>query len=221
MKLELPRYWKKYISTYVKTHRYKKLCEFITHEYEHYTIFPQKNDIFEALELVDPDTVSVVILGQDPYHQPDQAHGLSFSVPENEPLPPSLKNIYKEIESDFAIKKDFTNGNLRNWANQGVLLLNSVLTVRANEPGSHARQGWEEFTDTIIKNISDKHDNIVFILWGNYAKKKGSIIDRSKHLVLESSHPSPLGAYRGFIGCRHFSRANRYLRKHNKKEIQW
>jgi len=160
-------------------------------------------------------------LGQDPYYGPDQAHGLAFSVPENIPLPPSLKNIYKEIEADIKIKKDFTHGNLEPWAKQGVLLLNSILSVESGKPSSHRNIGWEDFTDHVIQKISDEHENIVFMLWGNYAQSKKKLIDEKRHLVLETSHPSPLSAYKGFLGCKHFSQCNDYLKKNKKKEVFW
>lgn len=221
MRVTINQSWDKTLKPYFKTREWEKLNDFITKEYNENVIYPTQKDIFNAFTCTPFDKISVVIVGQDPYHNPNQAHGLSFSVPDEFTLPPSLKNIYREIESDLNIKKDFSNGNLISWAHQGVLLLNSVLTVEENKPGSHANMGWEEFTDYIIKKIVDERESVVFLLWGNYAKKKGSIIDRRKHLVLESSHPSPLGAYRGFIGCKHFSKANHYLKENNKKEINW
>lgn len=221
MKHIIPHSWQNILSDYTKTASFKKCIEFVKKEYTLRSIFPAQKDLFNALEYASFDDVSVVILGQDPYHQPGQAHGLSFSVPENTALPPSLKNIYKEIESDVGIKKDFKNGNLIPWAHQGVLLLNSVLTVIEDNPASHANQGWEEFTDTIIEKISQEKESVVFLLWGNYAQRKGSFIDRSKHLVLETSHPSPLGSYRGFVGCKHFSKTNEYLKSKGKNEIHW
>lgn len=221
MKVHINESWNVVLKQYLKTDEFKKLWDFVQKEYRSKVIFPEQKNIFKALLTTSPDKVSVVIIGQDPYHQAAQAHGLSFSVPNGIPIPPSLKNIYKEIESDIEINKDFSNGNLESWADQGLLLLNSVLTVEKNNPGSHANIGWEKFTDYVIQKISEEQENIVFLLWGNYAKKKGSIIDRTKHLVLESSHPSPLGAYRGFIGCKHFSKTNEYLKENNRKEIIW
>lgn len=221
MKVIINKGWYKPLESYFQTKKWQVLANFINHEYINKTIYPDKKYIFAAFEKTAFDDISVVIIGQDPYHGIGQAQGLSFSVSDEIPLPPSLKNIYKEIESDTGTNKDFQNGNLESWADQGVLLLNSVLTVEADNPGSHANKGWEEFTDYVIRQISDTHENIVFLLWGNYAQKKGTIIDRSQHLVLESSHPSPLGAYRGFIGCKHFSRTNKYLRENGKKEINW
>ena len=164
--------------------------------------------------------VKVVIIGQDPYHGEGQANGLCFAVSENVSIPPSLRNIYKEIKSDLDTDC-LPTGDLSRWARQGVLLLNTTLTVRANTPGSHQGKGWEEFTDEVIKKLSDEKEHIVFILWGNYAKKKGKIIDRKKHLVLESAHPSPFSAHSGFFGCKHFSKTNTYLKKWGKVKIEW
>jgi uracil-DNA glycosylase len=221
MKPYIKENWNKVLQAYFETMEFAKLWDFIKNEYQHTNIYPLEKDIFKSFNLTPLEKISIVIIGQDPYHQPHQAHGLSFSVPHGITIPPSLKNIFKEIESDTGIKKDFTDGNLESWSHQGILLLNSVLTVQENKPSSHANIGWEEFTNFVIKQISDQKEHVIFFLWGNYAQKKGSLIDRSRHLVLETSHPSPLGAYRGFIGCRHFSRANEYLKKHNKSEINW
>jgi uracil-DNA glycosylase len=221
MKVLIEQSWNKILKHYLETKQFKKLWDFIVNQYKNKTIYPHQKDLFHAFKLTPFDKVSVVILGQDPYHGPDQANGLSFSVPEKITPPPSLKNIYREIESDIRTLKDFTNGSLQPWAKQGVLLLNSVLTVEEDNPGSHAGYGWEEFTDYIIQKVSNERNHVVFLLWGNYAKKKGSIINRSKHLVLESSHPSPLGAYRGFKGSKHFSQTNNYLEKNNKEKINW
>ncbi|CUB05265.1 uracil-DNA glycosylase [Marinomonas fungiae] len=183
-------------------------------------IFPHSNDCFNALNETRFDNVKVVILGQDPYHGPNQAHGLSFSVKPGVKTPPSLVNIYKELESDLGIPMA-GHGYLINWARQGVLLLNSVLTVEASKAGSHQNKGWETFTDQIIQLINEHHQGVVFMLWGSYAQKKGRHIDRSKHCVLESVHPSPLSAYRGFLGCGHFSKANQYLESIGKAPIDW
>ena len=183
-------------------------------------IYPENGNVFAALNLTPYKNVRVVILGQDPYHGENQAHGLSFSVPKSERIPPSLRNIYKELEEDLGVKAP-THGNLETWAKQGVLLLNSVLTVRAHEAASHQGKGWEKFTDEIIRELNHKNEPIVFMLWGSYAQKKGAFIDRNKHLVLESAHPSPLSAYRGFFGCGHFSKANDFLKKNNLQEIRW
>lgn len=182
-------------------------------------IYPSGSAIFKAFELCPLDKVKVVILGQDPYHGYGQAMGLSFSVPDNVPAPPSLKNIFKEIESDLGVTMS-GKPNLESWANQGVLLLNAVLTVRASEPASHSAIGWQEFTDAVIRTISDRCEGVVFLLWGNYARSKAPLIDRNKHSVLEAAHPSPL-ARGAFFGCRHFSRTNAILEAEGKKPIDW
>lgn len=199
---------------------FKKLTKFIKQEYSSTKIYPEGKNIFRAFELCPFDQVKVVILGQDPYHGPQQANGLSFSVNEGIPLPPSLQNIYKEIEQDTGAKMPKT-GNLDNWARQGILLLNATLTVRANQAGSHQKQGWEEFTDAVIQAISDKKTHIVFLLWGKYAQQKGEIIDAAKHKVLKSAHPSPFSAYYGFFGNKHFSQTNKYLEEYKEKPIEW
>jgi len=183
-------------------------------------IYPKGAEIFNALNTTPFDKVKVVILGQDPYHGPNQAHGLSFSVRKGVRLPPSLVNIYKEIENEYGIKMPRT-GDLTGWAKQGVLLLNATLTVQQATAGSHQRKGWEEFTDAVIRAINDNNEHVVFMLWGSYAQKKGSFIDRKKHLVLEAPHPSPLSAHRGFLGCGHFKKANDYLEKQDRQPIQW
>jgi uracil-DNA glycosylase len=201
--------------------RFIKLADFIRIEYQTKKIFPIPADIFKAFWLTPFSQVKVVILGQDPYHGDDQAHGLCFSVPNGVSLPPSLQNIYKEIESDLGIKKDFLSGNLESWARQGVFLLNAILTVVAHTPTSHRNKGWEDFTDAVIKKISDERENIVFMLWGSYARSKKNLIDETRHLILESPHPSPFSVHSGFFGCKHFSKCNKYLASHNKKEIIW
>ena len=183
------------------------------------TVYPPGPQIFRAFELTPLNQVKVVILGQDPYHGPGQAMGLSFSVPDDIPAPPSLKNIFKEIESDLGIKMS-GKPDLESWARQGVLLLNAVLTVRRSEPASHSGIGWQEFTDAVIKTISDRCEGVVFLLWGNYARSKAQLIDRSRHHVLEAAHPSPL-ARGAFFGCRHFSRTNELLRSEGKMAIDW
>ncbi|MCL4129418.1 UNVERIFIED_CONTAM: hypothetical protein GTU68_052714 [Idotea baltica] len=185
-----------------------------------HVIYPDGDNIFSAFNTTPLDKVSVVILGQDPYHGPNQAHGLSFSVPIGEPIPPSLINIYKELKSDLNCQTP-NHGNLTAWAEQGVLLLNSVLTVEHKKAASHQGKGWEEFTDQVVRILNEKKDHLVFLLWGAYAQRKGRVIDRSKHLVLEGPHPSPLSAYRGFFGCRHFSQANQYLQDHGRTTIDW
>ena len=182
-------------------------------------IYPHPIDIFRSLELTTFDNVKVVILGQDPYHGQNQAHGLAFSVQENVPKPPSLKNIFKEISEDLKIEKR-SSGDLTNWAKQGVLLLNTCLTVSPGRPGSHSHLGWQEFTDSVIKAVDTK-DRVVFILWGSYARKKKELLSNNKNLILEAPHPSPLSAHRGFFGCKHFSKTNQFLHKHEIKDIDW
>lgn len=183
-------------------------------------IYPKQDDIFNALNTTPFDKVRVVILGQDPYHGEGQAHGLSFSVPDGVKPPPSLMNIYKELAKEYNAPIPKT-GNLTHWAKQGVLLLNATLTVEHSLAGSHQNKGWEQFTDTIIRIINEQHTHIVFMLWGSYAQKKGAFIDRAKHLILESPHPSPLSAHRGFLGCGHFKATNTYLEKNNLSPISW
>jgi uracil-DNA glycosylase len=183
-------------------------------------IYPPSQQIFNALDSTPFDQVKVVILGQDPYHGPGQAHGLCFSVPDGVAIPPSLINIYQEIEQDIG-QRPRASGNLQHWAGQGVLLLNAVLTVEQSRAGSHQGKGWEKFTDRVVSELNDGRSNLVFMLWGSYAMKKGAMIDRSRHLVLTAPHPSPLSAHRGFFGCRHFSKANRYLREHGQEPIRW
>jgi uracil-DNA glycosylase len=183
------------------------------------TIYPAKEHVFEAFNLCAWEEVKVVILGQDPYHNPGQANGLSFSVPEGMKIPPSLVNIFKEIKTDLRIQND--QGNLSAWAAQGVLLLNAILTVNENEPASHRKAGWEAFTDEVIQKLSREKCHLVFMLWGNFAQSKAKLIDGNKHLILEAAHPSPLSAYRGFFGCKHFSKANAYLKVHGLAEIEW
>lgn len=213
--------WKEKLKDFFETETFNTLSSFIKDEYLSKKVFPTPRNLFKAFSLTPFPKVKVVILGQDPYHGDGQANGLSFSVPEGVPVPPSLKNIYKEVESDLGIKKDFSNGDLEQWASQGVLLLNAVLTVVASTPASHKGKGWEEFTDTVIKKISDEGEHVVFMLWGNFARGKRGLIDTAKHLVLEAPHPSPFSVHSGFFGCKHFSRCNEYLRKHEKEEIVW
>ncbi|HYD17178.1 MAG TPA: uracil-DNA glycosylase [Patescibacteria group bacterium] len=183
-------------------------------------IYPAAENIFTALRATPFGQVKVVILGQDPYHGPDQAHGLSFSVRPGIKLPPSLRNIYKELEACYGIKMPLS-GDLTGWAKQGVLLLNATLTVQAENAGSHQGRGWEQFTDAIIRALNERSEHIVFMLWGSYAQKKGAFIDRDRHLVLEAPHPSPLSAHRGFLGCGHFKKANDYLAQHGRAGIDW
>lgn len=213
--------WRDALCDYFETDSFKQLSAFVKKEYLTKKVFPKPKDIFKAFALTPFSKVKVVILGQDPYHGEGQAHGLSFSVPNGVPLPPSLQNIYKEIESDVRISKDFNNGNLESWATQGVLLLNAVLSVVAKMPASHGKRGWEAFTDTVIQTLSDRREHIVFMLWGNFARSKKSLIDTKKHLVLEAPHPSPYSANSGFFGCKHFSKCNAYLKEHGIQEIDW
>jgi uracil-DNA glycosylase len=217
---EIPVAWKKKLGKELDQ-TLKKLQDFLKNEYSSgKTIFPPPNETFRALKLTALEQVKVVILGQDPYHGPGQAHGLSFSVPEGERFPPSLRNIYKELASDIGVPVP-SSGNLSSWANQGVLLLNAVLTVESGLAGSHAGKGWEEFTDAIIKVVSENREGVVFILWGNYALKKKLLINTEKHHVITSVHPSPLSASRGFFGSRPFSKANAYLEKIGQTPIDW
>ena len=199
----------------------QSLSEFLQQEIaQGKTIYPAQENWFHALEATPLDQVKVVIIGQDPYHQAGQAHGLSFSVPPGIKVPPSLVNIYKELQSDLDIVPA-KHGYLESWAQQGVLLLNAVLTVEDSQAAAHQKKGWEQFTDRIIATVNERCENVVFLLWGSYAQKKGAVIDPVKHLVLESAHPSPLAAYRGFFGCKHFSQANEYLVLNGKKPIDW
>ena len=220
-KVNIEPEWAEVLSEFFKTEQFKQLADFVRGEYLNNKIFPKPENIFKAFWLTPFSKVKVVILGQDPYHGYGQAHGLCFSVPKNMPIPPSLKNIYKEIENDLGIKKDFKSGNLEAWAGQGVFLLNAILTVVAHNPASHQNKGWEKFTDTVIKTISDKREHVVFILWGNYARSKKNLIDGRKHLILEAPHPSPLSAYSGFFGCRHFSKSNDYSAAGGQEKIAW
>ncbi len=213
--------WGKVLKPYFQTSEWKKLVDFVREEYLNKKVYPHPKDVFNAFNSTPFDKVKVVIIGQDPYHNPGEAHGLCFSVQPGIKVPPSLQNIYKELESDLNIKKDFTKGNLIDWAKQGVFLINAVLTVRHNQAGSHANKGWEKFTDEVIKQLSNQKENLVFLLWGNYAKQKGVLIDRAKHLVLETTHPSPFSAQYGFLGCKHFSKTNAYLEKNKLSKIKW
>ena len=212
--------WDDILADEFKKEYYLKLREFLKYEYSHFTVYPDMHDIFNSLKYTPYENVKAVIIGQDPYHGPGQAHGLCFSVNDGVPFPPSLQNIFKEIHDDLGTPIPAT-GNLTRWAEQGVLMLNATLTVRAHQAGSHQRKGWEEFTDAAIRALAEKREHLVFILWGSYAQKKGAFIDRNKHLVLTSVHPSPLSAYNGFFGNRHFSRANEYLIQHGEIPIVW
>ena len=199
---------------------YLQLREFLKAEYNGFTIYPDMYDIFNALKFTPYSKVKAVILGQDPYHEPGQAHGLCFSVMPGTKFPPSLMNIFQELQSDLGVPVPPT-GNLEGWARQGVLLLNATLTVRAHQAGSHQRHGWETFTDAAISRLSEKRSGIVFLLWGSYAQAKVQLIDASKHYILTAPHPSPLSAYRGFFGCRHFSQTNQILVQNGQEPIHW
>ena len=220
MNVRIEESWKQKLTPEFEKDYFIKLTEFVRAEYASKTIYPPAKLIFNAFDHCPFDDVKVVIIGQDPYHGPGQAHGLCFSVAEGIPNPPSLQNIFKEIMSDLG-KPMPANGDLTRWARQGVLLLNATLTVQAHQAGSHQRKGWEEFTDAAIRLLAEEREHLVFILWGAYAQKKGAFIDRSKHLVLASAHPSPLSAYNGFFGNKHFSRTNEYLKAHGITEIEW
>jgi uracil-DNA glycosylase len=220
MDVRIESSWKSRFREDFEKEYFVRLTEFVKKEYKTGTIFPPGSLIFNAFNRCPFDLIKVVIIGQDPYHGPGQAHGLCFSVRDGVELPPSLINIFKEIESDMGYKPH-ASGNLERWASQGVLLLNATLTVRAYQAGSHQRKGWEEFTNSVIRVISNEKKNLVFFLWGSYAQKKGETIDRSRHLVLESVHPSPLSAERGFFGNKHFSRCNNYLKENGIVPIDW
>jgi len=220
MDVRIESSWKSRFREEFEKEYFVGLTEFVKEEYRTRTIFPPGALIFNAFNLCPFDRIKVVIIGQDPYHGPGQAHGLCFSVRDGVELPPSLINIFKEIESDLGYRPN-PSGNLERWASQGVLLLNATLTVRAHQAGSHQRKGWEEFTDSVIRVVNTEKENLVFLLWGSYAQKKGESIDRSRHLVLESVHPSPLSAARGFFGNKHFSRCNDYLKEKGIEPIDW
>ena len=220
MNVKIAPSWKDRLSGEFSKPQFLSLVEFLKSEYKNHTVYPPGPEIFRAFDLTDFDEVKVVILGQDPYHGPGQANGLAFSVREGITKPPSLINIFKEIKTEYEQEVP-SSGNLERWAKQGVLLLNSTLTVRARQAGSHQKKGWEEFTDAVIRKVSEEKEHVVFMLWGAYAQKKGAVIDESKHLVLKSAHPSPFAADRGFFGNDHFKQANAYLREHGKPEIEW
>ena len=220
MDVRIESSWKAKLSDEFNKEYFRRLSEFVRNEYSTKTIYPPGALIFNAFNLCPFNNLKAVIIGQDPYHGPGQAHGLCFSVTDGVDFPPSLINIFKEIQSDIGIRRP-GSGNLERWARQGVLLLNATLTVRAHMAGSHQRKGWEEFTDSVISIINRDKNNIVFFLWGAYAQKKGVSIDRSRHLILESVHPSPLSASRGFFGNKHFSRCNNYLKEHAIEAINW
>lgn len=218
---EIEAGWMAQIGDVFDTPDMKNLAAFLHNEEDSgHVVYPAKGDMFNALNMTPFESVRVVVIGQDPYHGPDQAHGLAFSVREGVPVPPSLKNIYKELDLEYGAGVP-QSGDLTHWARQGVLLLNATLTVRQGQAGSHQKKGWEHFTDSIIAAVNEHHAHIVFMLWGAYAQKKGSFIDRDKHQVLEAPHPSPLSAHRGFLGCGHFRQANEYLLSHGRGAIGW
>lgn len=220
MDVKIAPTWKEQLKGEFNKPYFLNLAEFIRSEYKNHTVYPPGKEIFRAFDACDFDHVKVVILGQDPYHGPGQANGLAFSVRDGVRMPPSLLNIFKEIQNELG-KEIPPTGNLERWAEQGVLLLNATLTVQARNAGSHQRKGWEEFTDAVIRKISENKSGVVFMLWGAYAQKKGEIIDASKHLVLKSAHPSPYSAERGFFGNGHFIKANEYLKGQGKEPIEW
>lgn len=220
MQLNISDSWKNILQTEFDKPYFKNLTDFIDSQYKNHTCFPNKEEIFAAFNYCSFNDLKVVIIGQDPYHGKKQANGLCFSVHEDVTHPPSLKNIFKEIETDLETTYP-VSGDLSRWATQGVLLLNATLTVREGEAGSHQQKGWEIFTDTVIKKISEKKEDVVFLLWGKFAEKKGSIIDVKKHTIFKAPHPSPLGAWRGWFGSKHFSKTNTFLKDKGKEIIQW
>ena len=220
MKVQIDPSWQQHLNEEFSMPYFEELVDFVRDEYKSKEIFPPGDQIFNAFNRCKYQDVKVVILGQDPYHGKGQANGLCFSVAEDVKTPPSLVNIYKEIKEDLG-KEIPESGNLERWADQGVLLLNATLTVQAHNAGSHQKKGWEEFTDAVVKLLSENRENIVFMLWGAYAQKKGAIIDNEKHYVLKSPHPSPFSARTGFFGCKHFSKANKFLIMNDIKPIDW
>ena len=220
MNVRIDESWRQVLQPEFDKPYFELLTNFVRHAYATRQCFPPAGQIFRAFDLCPFDKVRVVIIGQDPYHDYNQAHGLCFSVQEGVPAPPSLLNIYKELQRDLA-KPIPNSGDLTHWAEQGVLLLNATLAVEAHKAGSHQGKGWEELTDAAIQALNNQRSNIVFMLWGSYAQRKGQFIDRKRHLVLTAVHPSPLSAYRGFIGCGHFSKANDYLLQHGLSPINW
>ena len=220
MEVKIASDWKALLKEEFEKSYFEQLTQFVKEEYASHRIYPRGSNIFRAFDKCPLDRLKVVIIGQDPYHGPNQAHGLCFSVAEGVPHPPSLQNIFKEVASDIGTPIP-ESGNLDRWAEQGVLLLNAVLTVREHEAASHAGRGWEQFTDAVVRAINAHKEGIVYLLWGSYAQKKGSIADPARNCILKAVHPSPLSVYRGFFGCRHFSRANEYLVAQGKTPIQW
>ncbi|MCV9386045.1 uracil-DNA glycosylase [Reichenbachiella ulvae] len=220
MNVKIHQSWKSRLVDEFEKPYFQSLVDFVKSEYQNHKVYPKAGDIFKAFDYSHFDETRVVIIGQDPYHGEGQAHGLCFSVNEEVKSPPSLQNIFKEIKEDLGLSIP-PNGNLERWAKQGVLLLNATLTVRAHTAGSHQNKGWEDFTDSVIKILSSEKENLVFLLWGAYAQKKGAVIDKTKHLVLESAHPSPFAAHRGFFGNRHFSKTNKFLKQKGLPPIEW
>ncbi|SEA40605.1 Uracil-DNA glycosylase [Porphyromonadaceae bacterium NLAE-zl-C104] len=220
MDVKIEESWKEHLQQEFEKPYFRTLTDFVRKEYAARTVYPPAKLIFNAFDSCPFNKVKVVIVGQDPYHEPGQAHGLCFSVNDGVQIPPSLVNIYKEIEDDLGIPAP-RSGDLTRWAKQGVLLLNATLTVQAHHAGSHQGKGWEEFTDAAIKRLAEERDHLVFILWGAYAQRKGASIDANRHLILKSPHPSPLSAHRGFFGNKHFSKANDYLSAHNMEPVRW
>lgn len=220
MNVRIAEDWKKALADEFEKEYFRRLTDFVRSEYSIHTVFPAGRNIFRAFDSCPFDDVKVVIIGQDPYHGEGQANGLCFSVNDGVPFPPSLRNIFMEIEAELG-KPIPSSGNLGRWASQGVLLLNAVLTVRAHEAASHAGKGWERFTDAAISALASRRDGIVYMLWGNYAQRKGAIVDPERNNVLKTVHPSPLSAHRGFFGCGHFASANSYLLSQGKSEIEW
>jgi uracil-DNA glycosylase len=220
MQINIPESWHEHLNGELAKPYFQKLEQFVDEERQHYEVFPPEQDVFSALRLTPYERVNVFLLGQDPYHDNNQAHGLCFSVRPGIKPPPSLMNIFKELRSDVDFRVP-NNGYLVPWAEQGMLMLNAVLTVRAHEPNSHKNHGWEKFTDQVIRVVNGKEEPVVFVLWGGYAQKKKALIDTTRHTIIESAHPSPLSARNGFFGSRPFSRINQTLREHGKPEINW
>ena len=219
-KLHLHSEWKAFLSEELNSSNFQEIISALAIERKIHTIFPSNNVIFNAFNFTIPSKIKVVILGQDPYHGKGQANGLAFSVPSGVKIPPSLQNIFKELQRDLNHSIS-SNGNLESWAEQGVLLLNATITVREKKAGSHQKLGWESFTDSIIKKLSEEKEGVIFLLWGTFAKKKSVLIDTNKHHILSTTHPSPFSAYRGFLGCKHFSKTNKILLNNNQKPINW
>ncbi len=220
MQNQIPQQWQELLKSEFTKPYFQNLSDFVAQEYNTSEIFPPREEIFRALELTSPTNIKVVIIGQDPYHDNGQAHGLAFSVCDGIKFPPSLRNILREVEEDMGTSAP-ESGSLERWASQGVLLLNAVLTVRAHSAASHAKRGWERFTDAIVSAVAENNEGVVYMLWGSYAHKKGDKVDAQKNLILKSVHPSPLSVYRGFSGCRHFSQANKYLEDRGETPINW